>query len=114
PERDIDDYSLWYYSIYRSSIAADMQQKARRHTASKTPEGRFGQVPQETRTRRGLTQEELAHQSGYHPTYISQLERGKKSPSLRTLLNLASILKTPASELVKRVEGILELKSSRT
>jgi hypothetical protein len=35
-----------------------------------------------------ISQETLAFESGYHPTYIGQLERGKKSPSLRAILSL--------------------------
>jgi len=69
-----------------------------------TAEQFFGQALRERRKEQGLTQEELAFQSGYHPTYIGQLERGAKNPSLRTIMSLASTLKTPAWELVKRVE----------
>ncbi len=91
-----------------------MQQQSRLRTAPKTPEGRFGQVLREARTARGLSQEELGFQSGYHPVYISQLERGKKSPSLRTMMSLASVLKTPASELLRRVEVALDAKTLRS
>ena len=79
-----------------------MQQ--RRPASGKTPEQLFGQALREVRNERHLTQEELAHQSGYHPTYIGQLERGLKSPSLRTILSLATALNVPGAELVKRVE----------
>lgn len=79
-----------------------MQQ--RRPASGKTPEQRFGLALREIRKERHLTQEELAHRSGYHPTYIGQLERGRKSPSLRTILSLAAALNVPGTELVKRVE----------
>jgi transcriptional regulator with XRE-family HTH domain len=52
----------------------------------------------------GLSQEELAARSGYHRTDIGQLERGEKSPSLRTIFNLCSVLKFRPSLLVRRVE----------
>ena len=45
----------------------------------------------ELRKQRGLSQETLAFESGYHPTYIGQLERGKKSPSLRTIVSIATV-----------------------
>lgn len=61
----------------------------------------------EFRKAAGVTQEDLAFQSGYHPTYIGQLERGKKSPSLRTIMKLASVLGTNGSELLLRVESVL-------
>ena len=82
-----------------------MQQ--RRRKSAKTPEDFFGQALREQRKERGLTQEELAFQSGYHPTYIGQLERGQKSPSLRAIMSLAQVLKTRGSELIKRVESLL-------
>lgn len=100
------DYSLWYYSLHRNSIVTDMQQHRTRRVARTSAEDRFGQALREFRAARGITQEELAFQSGYHPTYIGQLERGKKSPSLRTIVSLASVLKTRGSELLKRVEAL--------
>ena len=42
---------------------------------------------------RGLSQEALGFESGYHRTYISLLERGQKSPSLQKLFNLSKALK---------------------
>jgi len=44
-----------------------------------TPEKAFGKVLREIRNEHFLSQEELAFESGYHRTYISLLERGKKS-----------------------------------
>ena len=61
----------------------------------------------EHRKQLGITQEELAFQSGYHPTYIGQLERGQKSPSLRTIISLAGVLKARGSELLQRVEALM-------
>lgn len=81
-----------------------MQRHRSRTTASKTAEDLFGLVLREVRKAKGLSQEDLAFKSGYHPTYIGQLERGKKSPSLRTILALAGTLDTQGSELLKRVE----------
>jgi transcriptional regulator with XRE-family HTH domain len=67
----------------------------------------FGQALRERRADQGLTQEELAFKSGYHPTYIGQLERGAKNPTLRTIMSLAAVLDTPGSELVRRVESLM-------
>lgn len=69
-----------------------------------TIEEAFGSTLQDLRKTRKLSQEELGFESGYHRTYISQLERGRKSPSLRTIFQLAAALKTPPSEMVLRVE----------
>ena len=49
----------------------------------------------------GVSQEELADRSGLHRTYVSQLERGLKSPSLNTLHALASALKVDVADLVR-------------
>ena len=59
---------------------------------------------QRLRKSHGISQETLAHESGYHRTYISQLERGLKSPSLRTLSSLARVFGLPASKLVAEIE----------
>ena len=83
-----------------------MQRPRSRKTAPKTAEDLFGEVLREVRKTQGLSQEELAFNSGYHPTYIGQLERGKKSPSVRTIMRLAESLDTPGSELLRRVETL--------
>jgi transcriptional regulator with XRE-family HTH domain len=56
---------------------------------------------------RHLTQEALAFESGYHPKYISLLERGKYSPSLTTILELAEVLQLSGADLVAHVERLL-------
>jgi len=56
------------------------------------------------RESRDLSQEELAARAGYHRTYIGQLERGEKSPSLRTIFNLSAALEVSPSVLIRRVE----------
>jgi len=64
----------------------------------------LGQVIAEERRRAGLTQEALAYRCKLHPTYISQLERGVKSPTLRVFRILAKALGTSGSELLRRAE----------
>jgi transcriptional regulator with XRE-family HTH domain len=85
-----------------------MQQHRSRPPAAATAEDLFGQVLRELRHGRGLSQEELAFRSGYHPTYIGQLERGKKSPSLRAILSIATALSTSASKMLQRLEARIE------
>lgn len=69
-----------------------------------SPEKAFGRVLRKVRDGRKISQEELAARSGYHRTYIGQLERGEKSPSLRTLFDLASTLEVAPSGLIRQVE----------
>lgn len=68
------------------------------------PERVFGQVLQELRRARGLSQEQLGFESGCHRTYVSMLERGKKSPSLNMIFRVATALKIKPSEIIRRVE----------
>lgn len=69
-----------------------------------TPEEAFGMAVTELRTKRGMTQEDLAHALGYHLSYIGQVERGKKSPTLRTMFNIAQLFEIPASKLLALAE----------
>jgi transcriptional regulator with XRE-family HTH domain len=54
-----------------------------------------------------MTQEALAFDSGYHPKYISLLERGKYNPSLTAILEISKALNISGAEVVRRVESIL-------
>jgi transcriptional regulator with XRE-family HTH domain len=69
------------------------------------PEKAFGNVLKEIRQKISLSQEELGFESGYHRTYISLLERGRKSPSLNTIFQLAAALGVPPSEILRRTEA---------
>ena len=53
-----------------------------------------------------MSQEELAAKSGYHRTYIGQLERAEKSPSLRTIFNVAAALGISPAKIVGAVERL--------
>lgn len=79
----------------------------RRAKAPLTPEKAFAKVIREVRAERGLSQETLGFESGYHRTYIGMLERGLMNPSLRTILSIASALNMEPSELVQRVDACL-------
>jgi putative transcriptional regulator len=52
----------------------------------------FAKRLRQWRTARGLSQVALAHQAGYAPQTISNLERGLWAPSLTTALILAELL----------------------
>ncbi|MCK8496964.1 helix-turn-helix domain-containing protein [Myxococcus fulvus] len=57
------------------------------------------------RERRGLTQEDFAVRCGISVSFASLLERGERSPSYETLLQVASALELPLWELL-RVEDV--------
>jgi transcriptional regulator with XRE-family HTH domain len=67
----------------------------------------FARVLMTLREEQGITQETLAFDSGYHPKYISLLERGKYSPSLTAILEISKALNVTAADLVRRVESLL-------
>lgn len=83
-------------------------QSKRTRPPKRNAEESFGIALREFRKAAGVTQEELAFQSGYHPTYIGQLERGKKSPSLRTIMKFSEVLGVSGSSIVRRVEELVE------
>lgn len=60
----------------------------------------FGKHLRKLREDRKLTQEELADKAGMHFTYIGQIERGIRNPSLINLHKLAKALKVRAGELL--------------
>jgi len=64
----------------------------------------LGEEIRKARSKTGLSQESLAEKSGLHRTYISLLERNKKSPTLDTLFRICKALGISAAELIKRVE----------
>lgn len=67
-------------------------------------EEHFGKHVKNMRVACGISQEELAHRADIHTSYVSQLERGKKSPSFGVILRVAVALGTSGSELVRGVE----------
>lgn len=71
----------------------------------KAEEELFGEVLREIRLERGLSQEDLALASDRHRTYISLLERGVASPSLRTIALVAEALGVKPSDILRRIES---------
>lgn len=64
----------------------------------------FGKQVKKLRVACGISQEELAHLADIHTSYVSQLERGVKSPSFGVILRVALALGTSGSELIRGVE----------
>ena len=70
-------------------------------TKKPTIEQRLGDVIRERREALNLSQETFAAECGLHRTYISQLERGLKSPTVRVLATIAQTLKLTPDELLR-------------
>ena len=64
----------------------------------------LGAVIRDLRVAAGMSQEELADRAGIHRTYVSQLERGLKSPTVAILVDLAKALDTSPSRILRSVE----------
>ncbi len=75
-------------------------------TIVKTFQSRFGSVVRSQRLKDGLSQEELAHRSGLHRTYVTDVERGARNPSLNSIKKLSDALGVSLSELFGLVEGV--------
>lgn len=61
---------------------------------------KFGKHLRGLREAKGWTQEELADKAGMHFTYIGQIERGLRNPSLINLERLAHALGINAGKLL--------------
>jgi transcriptional regulator with XRE-family HTH domain len=65
----------------------------------------LGKRIHELRVAKQWSQEEFAHVSGLHRTYIGQIERGEKNISFGNLVKVAAVLGVTASELLLALEG---------
>jgi len=63
---------------------------------------------QRRRIENGWSQEYLAEITGLHRTYISQLERGLKSPSIRVFSHITNALGLTMSDFLHTVEESLD------
>ena len=60
----------------------------------------FGENVRKARDDMGISQEELAHRANLHRTQISLIERGKRSPRLDTIEQLAKALEIQPAKLI--------------
>ena len=61
-----------------------------------------------------LSQEELADLAGVHRTYISQMERALKMPTLATLFKICTALNIKPNQAVTEIELLIALKTTVT
>ena len=89
-----------------------MPQRSRKHPRKQVhpdtgPERAFGKALREFRKAIDISHEQFALDGGFDRTYISLLERGISSPTIRALFKLAQMLQVAPSEIVKRTEALL-------
>jgi transcriptional regulator with XRE-family HTH domain len=75
-------------------------------SASPAFQSALGLAVKARRQELGITQEELANDTGLHQRWISNVETGKRNPSYASLRRLAAGLELSASELIARAEQI--------
>ena len=61
---------------------------------------KFGQRVRKFRKLRGFSQEELAYEAGSNRTYVSDVERGTRNPSLDFIARVSSALNVKMGELL--------------
>ncbi|TAK77159.1 MAG: XRE family transcriptional regulator [Aquabacterium sp.] len=59
----------------------------------------LGDAIRRVRLERGVSQEELAHQSEIDRSYMSSIERGQQNPGIVSILRIAQALDTTLTEL---------------
>jgi transcriptional regulator with XRE-family HTH domain len=64
----------------------------------------IGAIVREFRESAGHSQERLSGECGFDRTYISRVERGIINPTVGRLWQIADALKTPLSQVAKRME----------
>lgn len=68
------------------------------------PNAALGKVIASLRHSAHISQEELADRAAIHRTYVSQVERGLKSPTITVLFKLAKALNTTPSKILRQLE----------
>ena len=61
---------------------------------------RLGQNVRRLRGEKELSQEAFAHEAGIHRTYVSDIERGSRNPTITVIERLAKALGVSASDLL--------------
>jgi transcriptional regulator with XRE-family HTH domain len=72
-------------------------------------DGAFGKSLKSRRLSSNLSQEQLGLKSGLSRPYISDLEMGKKDPSLFTIFKLADALKVNPSFFINEIEQAISI-----
>jgi len=77
---------------------------AAKHRESRTLGEAVGAELTRLRVARGWSQQKLADELGYTERYIGQLELGTKSPTLRTIADVAEVFSTMPSTILRAAE----------
>jgi len=67
---------------------------------------RFGAIIERLRRARGWTVTKLAGRARMDAAYVRRVEKGKNTPSIDTILELAEVLGVDPGEIVREVAGL--------
>lgn len=73
---------------------------------SSSDQAALGRAVQAIRTERGITQMQLAANSGFMQSWISNVERGRRNPSWSNVVRLADGLGVGVGELAARADAL--------
>jgi transcriptional regulator with XRE-family HTH domain len=85
-----------------STVARPISAKLKRQT--KTLGGALGAAITELRVKKQWSQAKLARRSGYDPSSISRIERGRANPTMALVIVMADIFNLRPSQLLARAE----------
>ena len=71
----------------------------------------IGEVLREYREDKNVSQEALAHIADVDRTFVSQVELGKRQPTLTTFFKLADGLESPPSQIMSVIEQRFEART---
>jgi transcriptional regulator with XRE-family HTH domain len=64
----------------------------------------FGRAVKELRLERSLSQQQVADACGLDISYVGQIERGQRNPTLGVMQGLAFVLKVEMAELFRKAK----------
>ncbi len=71
----------------------------------------IGSRIKQLRIKKGLSQEKLAELAELNMSYIGQVERGEKNPSVETVYRICKAMETDMSQLFKNLTSAEEIES---
>ena len=77
-----------------------MHRRQRRHCIAVDVQHRLARNVRRLREARGWSQEEYAHQAGIHRTYVSDIERAARNPTIAVVEKLAMPFAVSAAQLL--------------
>jgi transcriptional regulator with XRE-family HTH domain len=86
-------------SLASESVPATMRR-------SDQPQPALGEAIRQLRQKRGITQEDLAHEADITTGTLSLIERGHANPTWGTVKGIAAALSTPLGELGQLVDKL--------